>query len=82
MSESILDEAITYCNQTLDELPESAEVAPLRGRLAMLERAIWSTSHVPTSVDQIVRLAKLLLDLRDEISGLAAQRMPTLREAV
>jgi len=82
MSNSILDEAIAYCNHALEDLPESADVRTLRARLVILERAIWSTSHTPTSVDQIVRLAKLLLDLRDEISALAPHSPLRLREAV
>lgn len=65
-SDSPLDEAIAYCHETLDSFP-SPRVVALNSHLGVLERALWGASTQPASVDQIVRLAKLLLKLRDEV---------------
>lgn len=58
-------------NALLD-MGDSKERHELTTRLDMLERASWSIGLAPGSYDQIVKLAKVILDLRDEI--VAARR--------
>lgn len=69
MADCILDEALLYCRQTLDELGADPEADGLRGRLAVLERAAWSLSVLPARADQVLRVAKLVLDLRDDVAA-------------
>ncbi len=68
MADCILDEALLYCRRTLDELGKNPETDALRGRLAVLERAAWSLSVLPARADQVLRVAKLVLDLRDDVA--------------
>jgi len=72
MSESLLDSAIMVSRNALLDMGDSKERQELTTRLDMLERASWAVGLSPGSYDQIVKLAKVILDLRDEI--VAARR--------
>ncbi len=72
MSESLLDSAIMVSRNALLDMGDSTERRELTSRLDLLERASWAVGLGPRSYDQIVKLAKVILDLRDEI--VAARR--------
>ena len=72
MSESLLDSAIMVSRNALLDMGDSQERRDLSTRLDLLERASWAIGLTPASFDQIVKLAKVILDLRDEI--VAARR--------
>lgn len=67
MSESLLDSAIMVSRNALLDMGDSQERRDLTTRLDLLERASWTVGLTPASYDQIVKLAKVILDLRDEI---------------
>jgi hypothetical protein len=72
MSESLLDSAITVSRNALLDMGDSRQRSDLSTRLDLLERASWAIGLAPASYDQIVKLAKVIMDLRDEI--VAARR--------
>lgn len=53
-------------NALLD-MGDSPHRRELNSRLELLERASWSLGLSPASQEQIIKLAKAILDLRDEI---------------
>lgn len=68
MSDSLLDEALGGCHEILDDLPQSPTRVRLEARVEMLERATWSMGLSLVGEEEIVRMAKLILALRDEIA--------------
>ncbi|MDB5216189.1 MAG: hypothetical protein JWO86_4116 [Myxococcaceae bacterium] len=75
MSESLIDDAVR-CSRTL--LQEVDDVDARRGlslRLELLERAAWSLSLEPAARDEVVRLVRLLLEVRDEVVTAARRSM-------
>ena len=68
MSDSLLDEAIHFCAVALQEMCDTPERSQLRARLGVLERAVWSLALLPATEMQVVHLAKLVLDLRDDVT--------------
>lgn len=71
MSDSLLDETLRFCHDALLDMPDTHERAAFRGRLGVLERAVWSLSLVPTTTtrDQALAVATMVLRLRDDIAG-------------
>lgn len=67
MSDSLLVEALSSCRAVLVDLPDTPATRSLDARVNLLERATLSLDLHPGSRDQIVRLAKAVLDLRDEV---------------
>lgn len=72
MADCILDEALLYCRDALVDLPRTPDADMLRGRYAVLERAALALSIMPARADQVLRVVKLVLDLRDEVAALEA----------
>ena len=68
MSDSLLEEIIAYCKGELPELVDSPVRRALSARLGVLERPTWALAVQPATQMQVVGLAKLLLDLRDEVT--------------
>jgi hypothetical protein len=68
MSESLLDQALRFCNAALLEMCDTPMRRQLQARLGVLERATWSLQLLPATEEQIIRLAKLVLTLRDDIA--------------
>ena len=69
MSDSLLDQALHFCNAALLEMRDTPARRQLRARLGVLERAAWSLALLPASEQQVVSLAKLVLALRDDVSS-------------
>jgi hypothetical protein len=67
MSDSLLDEALHFCNVALLEMCDTPMRSQLRARLGVLERATWSLPLLPATEEQVVGLAKLVLALRDDV---------------
>ncbi len=68
MSDSLLDQSLRFCHEALLEMSETPTRRQLQARLGVLERATWSLALLPAPEDQVVRLAKLVLALRDDVS--------------
>lgn len=68
MTDSLLVEALGDARMVLDELhdEEALGVKELRARSLLLERAAALQTLRPAARDDVVKLAKLILDLRDE----------------
>lgn len=71
MSDSLLDAALHYCRDALVDMADGPTRRNLRARLGVLERAAWSLALLPTSETQVVTVAKLVLDLRDDVARAA-----------
>jgi len=69
MSDCLLDEALGGCHEYLDDLPESPLRVRFLARLEVLERAVWAMGLQLVGEDEVVRTAKTILALRDEIAG-------------
>jgi hypothetical protein len=72
MCDSLLDEALRYCDQALLEMRDSPERAYLRARHSVLERAAWSLSLRPEHGKAIVDIVTLALRLREDVVHAAA----------
>ena len=68
MSDSLLDQTLRFCRETLLEMSETPLRRNLQARLGVLERATWSLSLLPAKEEQVVSLAKLVLALRDDVT--------------
>ncbi|MBX3218394.1 MAG: hypothetical protein KF850_40690 [Labilithrix sp.] len=67
MSDSLLDEALRFCHAALLEMRDTPARRHLTARLGVLERAAWAIPLVPATAEQVVRIVKLVLDLRDDV---------------
>jgi hypothetical protein len=67
MSESLLDEALRFCEGAIDVMCDTPMRTALRARFDVLERATWSLSLVPAAEEKVIRLARLVLELRDDV---------------
>jgi hypothetical protein len=74
MSDSLLDEALRFCDATLLDMCDTAVRRELRARLGLLERAVWSLPLLPATEQQVVHIAKLVLALRDDVASARAER--------
>ncbi len=72
MSESLLDEAIRFCDAAIGVMCDTPVRSELQARLEVLERAIWSLSLVPAAEEKIVSLAMRVLELRDDVEDARA----------
>ena len=72
MSDSLLDSGIMVRRNALLDMGDSPQRRELPARLELLERASWAMGLSPASHEQIIQLAKAILDLRDE--AVAAQK--------
>lgn len=73
MSESLIDDAVRCSRGLLQDVDDVDARRLLSLRLELLERAAWSLALEPAARDEVVRVVRLLLDLRDEVV-LAARR--------
>lgn len=77
MSDSLLDQALHFCNAALTGMCDTPERSQLKMRLDVLERATWSVPLLHGAEQKLVRIAKLVLALRDDVAAaLAAQSTP------
>ena len=76
MSDSLIDEALGFCQEALLDLPDTPERRQLRARLGVLERAAWSLTHQVATQLHVVNIAKLVLMLRDDVVALRAAPPP------
>ena len=67
MSESLLDAAIMVSRNALLDMGDSKERRSFAARLSLLERAAWTMELDADAGDRVVKLAKVILELRDEI---------------
>lgn len=77
MSDSLLDEAIRYCDEALLDMRDTPERSCLRTRLHILIRATWSVSLLRPQEQQLLGLAKLALALRDDVASAVAAEGPS-----
>jgi hypothetical protein len=73
MSDSLLDQALRFCHDTLLEMCDTSTRRQLQARLGVLERAAWSLALLPATEQQVISLAKLVLALRDDVSNAKAE---------
>ena len=68
MSDSLLIEALSNAREVLDELndEDALGVRELRARARLIERAAALLELRPASREDIVRMAKLTMELRDD----------------
>lgn len=69
MSDSLLDQALLECRYGVVELREGSARRAFEARLGVLERATWTLPLEPAAPEQVLRLVRAVLDLRDEIDG-------------
>ena len=67
MSDSPLKTALREARQVIDYLDGSSRVGDLRARLRVLEGAVAMLEVDPNSEENIERLARLVVSLRDEV---------------
>lgn len=67
MNDSLLDQALLECRHGVLDLREGASRRGFEARLGVLERAIWTLPLEPAASEQVLRLVRAVLDLRDEI---------------
>ncbi len=70
--DSLLDQALLDARDGLLDLPETATRRALEARLGILERAMWTVPLEPARADQVLRLARAVLDLRDEVTAVSS----------
>lgn len=80
MSDSLLDEALGYCHEALLDMHDTPVRNQLRARLGFVERVSWSLSLLPATELQVVNVARLALDLRDDVAR--ARSAETIHMAV
>ena len=68
MSDSLLDEALQYCRVALFDMCDTPVRSQLLARFGVLEQAAWSLSLIPAAELHVVNVARLVLDLRDEVA--------------
>ena len=73
MTDSLLDQALRFCNVALLEMCDTPVRRNLQARLGVLERASWSLSLMPATAEQVVSIAKLILALRDDVTRAQAE---------
>jgi hypothetical protein len=83
MSDSLLDQALHFCTVALLGMRDTPGRRQLQARLGVLERASWSLPLLPATEEQVVSLAKLILNLRDEVARAQADdaRLASLRDS-
>ncbi len=79
MTDSLLDQALRFCNVALLEMTDTPGRRHLQARLGVLERATWSLSLLPATAEQVVSIAKLILALRDDVARAQAEEQARLR---
>lgn len=67
MSDSLIDEAVACCRNVIAELDDGPIRRALTLRLGLLEGAAWSIALEPAAEAEVVRLVRMLLELRDDV---------------
>ena len=67
MPDSLLDSTLAYCRAALGGMPAGPGRDRLSARLGTLEHSAEALPVVTTDSQGVIRVAKLALDLRDEI---------------
>lgn len=73
MTDSLLDQALHDCREGLLSLRDGPHRRELYARLGFLERTSWALPLQPAAAEQVVRLVRAVLDLRDEIDAARAE---------
>lgn len=82
MSDSLIDEALRYCDDALLEMRDTPERSYLRSRFHILIRATWSVSLLRPHERQLVGLATLIMALRDDVARAHAAETASLSATV
>jgi hypothetical protein len=64
----LLEDMLRYCSVALLDLRDTETRRTLAARLAILERATWSMAVTRAPKESVSHLAKLVLDLRDDVA--------------
>jgi hypothetical protein len=81
MTDSLLDEALSSTRETLSRLPQTRAWGALRRRLELLAKASETIELRPTPPSEIVRLARLILSLREDAAHLREGLAPAATES-